>query len=152
MSRSLVVVLFCLAPAIAEPPSPTLSPTIPRLDGQWGAVSFVQAGIPVPREQLQALKFRIEDGVVTRTTRDEEAVRVEIDTRQSPPRVEWNDRYGNITQGVVRVTNNRITLCINVVTDANGNPVGAPPNTFRSTPENGASLIVLERAVPGITR
>jgi hypothetical protein len=101
---------------------------------------------------LQALKFQIEDGVVTRTTRDEEAVRVEIDTRQTPARVEWNDRYGNITQGVLRVTNNRITLCVNVVTNANGFQVGDAPNTFRSTPENGASLIVLERAIPGITR
>ncbi|HJZ94241.1 MAG TPA: hypothetical protein VKE40_25475 [Gemmataceae bacterium] len=152
MSRSLVVVLLCLAPAVAQPPSPTFTPTIPRLDGEWGAVSYTHAGVQVPKVQLQAFKFRIEDGVVTRTTREEEAVRVEIDTRANPPRIEWNDRYGNITQGVITMTNNRITLCFNVVTNANGYLVGFPPNRFQSTQENGASLIVLERQVPGITR
>ena len=149
MFRAAAVLLVFMASAIADTRhEPTLRRTFDAVQGNWHATSMIESGNPVDAKRLSEMSSRFDADVMTRSSSPEEAVRLSIDVTKTPFAVEWLDRHGRTTQGVLQAKDGRIDMCYTVV-EFNGERTGLrAPTDFQSTPANKATRIAYERKSP----
>jgi uncharacterized protein (TIGR03067 family) len=137
----MAIVLMGMSAAAAGPNDDAVKTTLTMMQGNWTATEMTESGIEAGEQRLNQMAMKMDGDVLSLTNTPEEAVRLVIDPSTKPMRVEWLDRHGWTTQGVITVSRGKIDVCF-APTKFNEQATGIPaPNKFSSTAENGATQI-----------
>jgi uncharacterized protein (TIGR03067 family) len=142
MIRPLLIVLVFATPMLADRDEIALQQTIESYQGTWSIQSMTIGGARQDPARLKGMRYTFDRGVLIDANKPEDAVRLNLDVSGNVARMETLDRYGNTTEGLIQKSGNGMVMCF-VKTDY-GTPRRTPPRDFRSTKENGATLVQLK--------